>query len=114
MTLYYELFFDGEDINDFWGTAETVFEDGAYELCAQPYYVRLDDEMLDNLSNVFGIDPSFGPSDNEEMRCVLETYHSPVSGDADVDLVNCVYPETQECLYAFREIDEGEYDLAVE
>lgn len=115
MDFYYELFFDGDEINNFWGTAETVIGYDTYELCAQPYYIHLDDNNLSALEATYdwGDHSEEGIEDNEEMALVLEMFHSPVPGDADSDLINCVYPDTRDCLFAFRAIDEGEYDTAV-
>lgn len=109
-TFYYELYFDGDDINRFWGTEPTTLTDGStQDLCGQLYYVRLDDEHM----AAMGIDPSYGVQDNEEMFRVLSALYAPVSGDCDADLVNCVYPETAECLVGFREISDGDYYTAV-
>lgn len=102
---YYECFFDGEEINRFWGTAETVLDGETYELCAQPYYVCASEEMF----NAMGIDIANGITTTAEMERLLDAYCGPVDGDADVDLVNCVYPETRACLFGFDEISDSEY-----
>lgn len=105
MTFYYELFFDGDDLNDDWGTSEVSLDGNTYELCSQSYYVCIDEDALARLE----IDPDIGVRDNDEMKFVLEEMHSPVACVSEDDLLNCVEPETVECLFAFREIDEDEY-----
>lgn len=108
MTRYYECFFDDSELNRFWGTSVTVIDGNAYELCSQPYYVAADEDKL----VAIGIDAGDGITTMLELEHFLDAYCGPVDGDANVDLVNCVFPDTVSCLFDFIEIDEGEYSLA--
>lgn len=104
MAYCYELFFDSEDLNDFWGTSDVVLDNDTYELCAQSFYVRLDDDNINELD----IDPNIGVRDNDEMKFVLAELFPETEQNSD-DLINCVSKDSIEALYAFSEIDEDEY-----
>lgn len=97
MTRYYEIFFDSDELQDFWGTSEVALEDGTCEICSQSYFVATDDN---------------GFEDIDEVAEYLEENHFPHLG-CDDDLLNCVADDTRECIFAFTEIDEDEYLLHI-